>query len=292
MTNKHKKAVNTTKKAIRAKASSNSENAADSVVPSMEQQPALKTFSKAQLAALLFVSIGCSKIMAFATALKEAGTDDPKTCMTYLDHQETCTHPSFGSLILTKYYSALSLTFLILSLMSRVWKTEPLFLKLMTCLCVTPLSTTALAATYSQDYMQQDQVWNLIIMPMILFATCAPTSTQHLAFLPDRPWTARSLQSITLMGLAVASLWEIAHVVGNPDANWENSLLLTTTPLPEPARALVNFWMVDKLSMAILFAFGVVHFPEHTQRVSSIIAIIRPHSEWRCLCTSSLTHPF
>jgi hypothetical protein len=262
MTNKHKKAVNAKK--TKAKASDTSPN---EPVPSMEQ-PQLKSFTRAQLAALIFISIACSKILEFATALKE-GSEDPKTCMSYLNDEETCTHASFSSMILVKHYSALSLVAIVLSMMWHLWKSETLFLKLMTCICISPLSTTILAAIYSQGYVEQDRIWHLIIMSSVLFATCVPTTAQQLAFLPDQPWTARSLQSMCLITLAISSLLDIYRVVDNSNNNnWENSLLETTTPFPEAARGLIHFWLVDKLSIALLFVFAVVHFPEHTQRVS------------------------
>ena len=34
----------------------------------------------------------------------------------------------------------------------------------------------------------------------------------------------------------------------------------------EFARALVNFWLVDKMSMAAIYAFAAVNFPNRTQR--------------------------
>jgi hypothetical protein len=263
MTSKNKRTVKDKKTKV-AKASNN-EQAPES---SMEEPKLKSTFTKAQLAGLVFLSLGASKIIEFSIALKE-GPEDPKTCMSYLDHEETCAHPSFSSMILVKYYSALSLTALVVSMMLLVWKSETVFLKFLTCLCISPLSTTVLAAsfTYSQGYVQRGRAWHLIIMCFVLFAICAPTSVKQLAFLPDRPWTTRSLQSICLITLAMASLCDIWRVV-NAETNWENSLLTTSTPLPEPARALIHYWIVDKVSMALLFAFAVVHFPEHTQRVS------------------------
>jgi hypothetical protein len=262
MTNKHKKAVNAKK--TKAKAS---DTATNEPVPSMEQ-PQYKNFTRAQLAALIFISIASSKILEFSTALKE-GSEDPKTCMSYLNDEETCTHASFSSMILVKYYSALSLTAIVLSMMRLLWKSETLFLKLMTCLCISPLSTTVLAAIYSQGYVEQGRIWRLIMMSFVLFATCVPTTAQQLAFLPDQPWTARSLQSMCLITLAISSVLDIYRVVDNSNINnWENSLLETTTPFPEAARGLIHFWLVDKLSIALLFVFAVVHFPEHTQRVS------------------------
>jgi hypothetical protein len=262
MTNKNKRA--TTKKVNEVTRSSKD---AQPQSPSIEGgNPALKGFSRSQLAALIFLSIGTSKIMEFAAAIAE-GTENPKTCMQYLDHEETCKHESFASLILVKYYSAIQVSCLFVSLVWHVWNSEVYFQKLMTTLCFSPLTTTAVACFASQDYVQTGRLWYLILMSGVLMAISIPTSREMVPFLHrHQPWTLKSLQSLCLMTLATAVLVDIGKLTSY-GADLENALLVTDSTFPEPARALANFVLVDKVSMAFLYVFAIVHLPESRQRV-------------------------
>ena len=268
MTNKNKRV--TTKKVNEVTGSSKD---AQFQSPSIEGvNPALKGFSKSQLAALMFLSIGTSKIMEFTAAIAE-GAENPKTCMQYLDHEETCKHESFASLILVKYYSAVQVSCLVISLIWHVWNSEAYFQKLMTTLCFSPLTTTVLACFASQDYVKNGRLWYLLLMSGVLMAITVPTTREMVPFLHrNQPWTLKSLQSLCLLTLATAVLLEVGNVTSY-GANFENALIVTESPFPKPARALANFWLVDKVSMAFLYAFAMVHLPTRQQRVRTAIVI-------------------
>ena len=104
-------------------------------------------------------------------------------------------------------------------------------------------------------------------------AITIPTTREMLPFLHrEQPWTLKSLQSLCLMTLATAVLVEVGKVTSY-GADVENALLITDSSFPEPARALANFGLVDKVSMAFLYAFAMVHLPESRQRVRTGVAI-------------------
>ena len=256
MTNKNKRA---TAKKGKVTASSSSKDAL-TAGPSVEAtNPALKRFSKPQLALLLFLYVGGSKIMEFRTALKD-GTE--KTCMDYLNHEETCKHASFPSLILVKYYSSLQVTWLIISLVWHLWQSEAYFSKLVTCLCISPLTTTALACFSSRPYVEPRRLWHLFFMSCVLLSLAAPRSMDVIPFLPQTQQpnrTLKSLQSMCLLTLAMSILMEVGKVIRS-DESLENSILLTETPFPEPARALVNFWLV------VEFGEGRESHPSNAER--------------------------
>jgi hypothetical protein len=268
MTNKNKRA--TTKKVNEVIGSSKD---AQNQSPSIEAgEPALKGFSKSQLAALIFLTIGTSKVMEFAAAVAE-GTENPKKCMQYLEHEETCKHESFTTLILVKYYSAIQVSCLVVSLGWHLWNSEAYFQKLMTTLCFSPLATTVLACFASQEHVQTGRLWHLLLNCGVLMAITIPTTREMLPFLHrEQPWTLKSLQSLCLMTLATAVLVEVGKVTSY-GADVENALLITDSSFPEPARALANFWLVDKVSMAFLYAFAMVHLPERQQRVRTGVVI-------------------
>lgn len=259
MTNKHKKA-STTKKA--EKAAKMLDDA-----PVVLDQPGYMNFTRSQLASLVFLSVGGSKIMEFSTAFNQ-GHEDPTSCLEYLGqaNEDVCFHPSFSSLILAKYYSGLSLAGYLLSGMIILWNSEALFLRFMTLMAVSPVATTTVATIARQVFLERGRVWHLLIVASVLYATIAPQSVFILPFMADRTFTPQTVQSKTLMGLAGLASWELFRVIFNGERDVANSLVDTGSPLPVAAKALVNFWMVDKLSMVLLYVFAMLHLPVPMQR--------------------------
>lgn len=261
MTNKNKKS--TTKKVAKA-----TKEVADA--PVKVEPTGYTNFTRAQLASIVYLSIGCSKIMEFNTAYNE-GHENPASCLSYLGqaNEDTCTHPSFNSLIHAKYYSGMSLAGYLLSGMIMLWNSEALFQKFMTCLALGPVACTAFATIGTQRFLERNSMWHLLVVSSVLYATIAPQSISQIPFVADRlKFNPMSMQSITLMGLGAFASWEIVRVLVGSDASTgiANSLLDTASPLPEAAKSLVNFWIVDKFSMVILYAFALFHFDTPTQR--------------------------
>jgi hypothetical protein len=259
MTNKKKKTV-ATKKAQVVTAKSSEENAVEA--PPAFEKPA--TLTGSQLSAIIFLAIGVSKVMELSSAYQQ-GSENPALCMAYLDDEETCTHPNFPSLILAKYYSSMDLTLLVIVMVMVVWNTETYLSKLMTCLCISPLSSTVLGITMSQGDVTQGRTLHILLICFVLLATSVPTSKDKIPFVTANPWQTRSLQAICLITLSMASLMEV-YRVNTTDASSENALLQTETPFPPKAKILVNFWCIDKLTMALLYFYALVHFPEAIQR--------------------------
>lgn len=252
-----------------------------------EEPPTLessyKPFTTAQLGALVFLMAGISKLYELGTALDE---DDAGKCTQYLnDGMEACQHPHFKSLIQAKYYSLLSLGGLVSIFILQLWSSEYYFMKFMNCLCVSPLFTSFLAITALSfnggegDILSKNKTWELCIVLTILYGTVAPKSVDHLPFFTSTMEDSvklRSLQAAGLWCLIGASLYDVGSVFYESFANdvgFENALLDTPVALPQAGKALVFFWMVDKLAMALLYTFAVVHLPAFKQRAVLIAAV-------------------
>jgi len=247
-------------------------------------QSAYKPFTTAQLGVLVFLMAGVSKIYEFTTALNE---DDGASCISYLNDEATCNHPHFKSLIQVKYYSALSLTGLVSVYALQLWSSEYYFMKFMNCLSISPLFTTFLAIVAlsfstspgEKELLSQTKTWQLCIVMTILYGTVAPKSVDHLPFFTSKMEDSVKLVSLQAAGLWCligASLWDVARVfyqgISSNDG-LQNALLDTPMPLPDPAKALVYFWAVDKIAMALLYAFAVVHLPVFKQRAILLAAL-------------------
>eukprot|EP00980_Cylindrotheca_fusiformis_P015086 scaffold4157_cov136-Cylindrotheca_fusiformis.AAC.36 len=256
-TNKKKRAVATKK----PKADSKEDAVEVDNNPAAEKPPAL---TGSQLSALIFLAIGASKVMELSSAYKQ-GIEDPVLCMSYLKDEETCKHPSFPSLILAKYHSSIDLSLLVSIVVMVVWKTETYFSKLMTCLCISPVSTTVLGIAMSQGDLTQSRAVHMMLICFVLLASSVPNSKEKLPFITNTPWETKSLQAICLMTLIATTLMDVFRL-SSGDAGRENSLLQTPFPFPPKAVILVNFWCIDKMTMALLYFYALVHFPEPIQR--------------------------
>jgi hypothetical protein len=198
--------------------------------------------------------------MELNTAYKE-GFENPQSCLGYLgqDNVETCTHPSFPSIILAKSYSGMSMAAYLLSGMMLLWDQEVDFLRFMSCLSLSPVATTAIATIFSQQWMEREGLWHLLLVATVLYTTIAPQNVRQFPFITDRQFSPKTMQSMVLMGILAVTVWEITQVVLLGPDNMANSLLVTSSRLPEAAQSLVYFWIVDKLSMALLYLFALVH---------------------------------
>lgn len=242
-------------------------------------ESAYKPYTTAQLGALVFFMAGISKIYELTTAYHKDG-DDASSCMAYLNDEATCHHPHFKSLIQIKYHSALSLMGLFSVYALQLWKSEYYFMKFMNCLCISPLFTSFLAIAAlpftidsgEKDILSSKKTWELCIVMTILYGTIAPKSVDHLPFFTSKledNVKQFSLQAVALWCLIGAGLWDVARVFYfnlSSDNGLQNALLDTPVLLPERAKVMVYFWMVDKVAMVLLYAYAVVHLPVFKQR--------------------------
>jgi hypothetical protein len=251
-------------------------------------------FSKAQLAAIIILMTGASKIREFHLSLKEEGGE---TCMTFLKSEETCSHPNFTSLIQVKYFSAISLALLVTTFVFQLWLSENYLIKFISCLTISPLIATmvtlAVVALGPHDaHLQNPMAWQLYstTTATILFGLVRPSSITALPFLPpsieDRSSVSikfLSLQAVGLVALTVGTLWEMTRVYlpgASGDAGLQNALLVTDSPLPTPAKSLVYSWTIDRFVMTLLYAFAVYHLPIFKQRSILLASFLIKLSEY------------
>jgi len=277
MSNKNKKtAAAKAKKAEKAsKASAAATDNASTKTKTTTTPPAAPSpgfLSSSQLSALIFLAMGLSKLMEFASALTEALDEEkaPKVCMSYLNDEETCNSPGFQSLIQAKYYSGINLTFLTAFMILIVWKNEKQFSKVMTCLCISPISTTVLGIYLSQEHVAQGKALHLMLICFALLATSTPNNKDKIPFLAEQSWNVKTLQGLCLMVLLFQNLLDVYR------ANTLPSLLDVDLPSKSNVRILINFWCIDKLSISLLFFYAMVHFPEQIQRnFLSLVSILQ-----------------
>ncbi|CAJ1958786.1 unnamed protein product [Cylindrotheca closterium] len=223
-------------------------------------EPQGDMFTPSQLAGLIMLGVGAMKLYELWNAYDEGTSEDGYWCMAYLNDEVTCSHPSFPSMILAKFYSSVNLWVLTCIMIMVVWNSETYFSKLTTCLCMSPLSTTILGITMSQGDLVSGKYISMMLICFALLCTCVPNSREKIPFLSDKPLSLTSQPSMCLMALFAVSMFDVVRLSGG-EFGRENALLETATLLPEKAKILVNFWCLDKLSMALIYLFALYHFP-------------------------------
>ena len=233
-------------------------------------------FSNSQLASIIYLTFALSKILELNAAVKQ-GIAEPKLCMAYLQSEETCKSELFSHLIRTKFYSSIQVGGLVLSLCYNVWNQEFYFRKLITLLCMTPLASTLITCGLNWEYLDPVKGRTLMMIVTILLLVAIPNSKSMIPFTSsDRPVNLQSLPGMCLVMLASFPLLEVGQVWSRSGTvGLENALLLAPDDaiFPEPAKVMVSFWLVDKLTMAFLFAFAFRELPESGQKVRMYVCL-------------------
>jgi hypothetical protein len=285
MANNKKKTVTTRRDKKQQDEASPADGASANMnIPSDETKA--EWFTNSQLASVIFLTFGLSKILEIHAAVKQ-GSTDPKLCMAYLNSEETCTNENFPSLILAKYYSSIQVAGLVLSLCYHAWNQEFYFRKLITLLSFTPLATTFITCGLNYKYLDPTKGRTLMMIVFILLGVAIPNSKAMLPFTAsDRPLDIKSMPGMCLMMLASIAMMEVGQVWSRSGdvGGLENALLAVDggAAFPEPAKVLVALWLVDKMTMAFLFAYALIDFPEADQKVS------RPR-EYECIYYSMMS---
>lgn len=144
------------------------------------------------------------------------------------------------------------------------WNNEPLFQRLNSVLCISPLGTTMLAALYSKDVLQQFRINRLVLTAtLLLIAALSSISKVELA----RPITSRfsSLQHICLLSLSLVYAWEVFGLFND---GVEGYLHVDSEDVSNGTNILLQFLAIDKITISLLMLFIMVFFDGNFKRVS------------------------
>ena len=265
------------------------------------------SFTNGQLTMMVFLSIGLTKISeirkliseqdeyiasAGATSDKDNTEAELKICKSYFQNESICYDSnnddavSLSSLLQMKYFTSLSMTFIVLSLCYLSWNTETMLLQVNKLLCFFPISMlmVALYINLQNDQLKYGRVQQNILMCITLItvqyalptppaktpsgATAAATTTTPASsplthFGKINPYsTFRTLQGFCLLTFAVASLVEVYHLYLKPTyylSSDDSRVLIHNEPI-------LHGWIVDQVSMAMMYLFVLLKFPTNAQR--------------------------
>ena len=268
-TNKNKKATSSKKEKVAPS------NAAKDPLPP-PAKPATGLFTKGQLAILILLVIGLSRVFRVKTASLQ---DGKQVCITHLG-EDACEDSAVQKLLQYKYVTAIQTTSLAVLGMLQCWNTEAALQAFNALFLFSPLLTGAGVLFVCEQFLDSGEVWKQLMMALVLTVLAAPDSKAFLPFAASvRPNSSKTLQSLALITASFHYMYQVFQTVVGP-------LLLKSLPighvvasivvsekdaLVSPAATpLVYFIAVDKLTSALIFAFAWYHFAESHQRVSAV----------------------
>jgi hypothetical protein len=105
----------------------------------------------------------------------------------------------------------------------------------------------------------------------VVLAILATPSGQNIPFLSDKPRNkAKTLQSLCLVTLCAMNVYELVHFLWGPSVEELVTNLVLVSSASPATTPLVYFLAVDKLTNALVYAFGWFYFEDSQQRVCSV----------------------
>lgn len=236
------------------------------------------TFGKAQLAVLILLSIGISRLMQIGGALTADGTSATNVCNDYFIGEDACQDAAIITLIRYKYLQGIQVAMLVVLAVFQYWKSEPHLQRLNTLLIVTPIALTVWAHFASAEWIPAGQIRRHLIMSIVLIVVSGPTDKSGIPFVSGQKQPYKTLQSLALMTLGLVSSHDAFQLLqpviwqqGEPVAQAVVSQLLTiaggSSSTSSATTVLVYFLAIDKITAAAIYLFSWFYMEDQRQRV-------------------------
>jgi hypothetical protein len=126
-----------------------------------------------------------------------------------------------------------------------------------------------LALHLTKQWVNSRQIWKQLMVCVVL-AILATPSSQNIPFLSGKRNKAKPLQSLCLVTLCAMNLYELVHFLWGPSVEKLVTNLVLVSSASPATSPLVYFLAVDKLTNALVYAFGWFYFEDSHQRVCSV----------------------
>jgi hypothetical protein len=246
-------------------------------------------FSTAQLGIIIIMSLGVSRLLQIGGAVTKEGTTDTAACQEYMIGEEACADPAVAALIRYKYFTGIQTTLLVMIVLIQYWQVEEHLARFTALLIALPIGLSVAAHNASAEWIPAAKIWRHMTMCIVLTAVAAPAvlSRQAIPFFSGHKQPFKTLQSLAVMTLATASVWEAFQLL--QPVFWDEDVpSLLTVPVSSSAyTALLYFLAVDKVTNASVYAFSWYYMEDNLQRVSSKYLL---HASVQCSAVCTAKH--
>jgi hypothetical protein len=263
-----------------------------------------QNFTRPQLACLIIVAVGASKVWEWRNALLEItaltdgvrinnGTDtgssssDPTLCEYYMrnddvvNYDPVCFASETTTMMTLKYDYSVQLLAIVAYILFKCWDRDDLLNRYSGFLSVAPLSTTLLLLQASASYLtRKSQMLLTITIAFLMFlATSGTSMTIREIMYGKLPQSAsrRSFQSIGLGSMILLNLYE-AVMWFKTCSNSSSSILQLPVEWESAWEVFVYMLMMDKVTFAVMLTYAWLCFDETRQRsILFIFAMVKAY---------------
>jgi hypothetical protein len=251
-----------------------------------------QNFTNPQLACLIIVSVGGSKLWEWRQALLEVTTQvvngntngttpdsSPTMCELYMrdndlvNYDPVCSTSETATMMTLKYDYSVQLLALVVYTMFKCWSRDDLLNRFSAFLTVAPLSTTLLLLQANAGYLtMKSQMMLTITCAFLMFLALSGTSMtlrEIIYGLLPQSANRRSIQSIGLVSIIGWNLYEAFLWFKTCSSN--SSILVFPVEWQSAWEVFLYTLMMDKIAMAVTLTFAWCCFDEDRQRAILLI---------------------
>ena len=215
----------------------------------------------AQLAGLVYVSIATSYVLEYSQVVHSGVKTE--ACAEYILNVDGCSSADLW-MIQTKFDSGFLALLLAILTMMVCWRDEPLFLRLNSFLCSSPLMTSLMAVHATREVCHPGKMLRISIMCTVLLVVSAWSLYSAPVIAQPRRLKVNLLEA-TLLTLVIAFGWETYKLLRTGVPGY---LRINPDDVTDPASAVSAFVAVDHATMVGLLLFSLLFLQENAQRVS------------------------
>ena len=223
--------------------------------------PIFKSYlSSAQFTIVIFLSVAISYLLDYAKAISQG--IDSNYCKNFIQDVDTCSTTDMH-MIRAKYYSGI-LTVVVVGLTGwTVRREEPLLLRLISCLLMTPILSTVIVLQASKEWIHVGKNFSIGMMCTVLLVV-GMSSFGNAAILA--PWQSSFRLDVPTLTILVLILVNIYETIRLGMEQVEGHVIVGDNGITAPAKVLIYFLCVDKATIVAVLMFGLAFLNDSKRR--------------------------
>ena len=254
---------------------------------SLEPAPEIKAegFSKGQLNAIMLIGVGITKLMSIGKAIR-LSEEPTKTCTQYFRDDSYCSDDGLNVLLRFKYMLSIQVLVTVVAVVLQLWQSDEVLVRYGGSLLASPVFATVFTLVLNDAVFDQKTVWTRdVLVAMVLTYVTMPAKDQ-MPFLSGKKQPNNTFQSFALMTFCAFSLFDLGDWVATifqSGAQGMSETLFTSEFLSSIQQdddssanmstawmAVAQFFLIDKLTIAVTLFFAWFYLKESHHRVSTV----------------------
>lgn len=248
---------------------------------SVEMAPEVKpddSFSKGQLHALMLVGVGIAKLMNMSKAIR-LNEEPTKICTQYFRDDNVCADDGLNVLLRFKYMLSIQVLLTVLAVVLQCWKSSEVLVRYGAALLVSPVFYTAFCLVLNDSVFEQRTVWMRDVIVAMILTYCTMPARDQLPFVTGQKQPNNTFQSFAIMTFCAFALFDLGDwlvtLIQSGGIGMVQALFtpdfystLDESSASQAWTAVAQFFLIDKLTIAVTMFFAWFYLKESHHRVS------------------------